>query len=158
MSKMTFTFVFKPPQLNVLNLCKSEFRNYQFNIPESSKEIMSMIWPPDVYILSPVWAVIDGPPGANSNNWPQTVDGWFQNELRCPECIGSRPAQLQLQCKILRYRFDSLLSEQSKRSNTFTPFDAYNAVWASLGYVEGQSPKVIELCNRKYKPTNSTTR
>lgn len=138
------------PTLNLLNLCSSHKMVKSKSVPFSSKPAGNMVWPKEVWFLEPECGhVIDGPPGCDVKNQPRTIHGWIQAELRQPECMVNPIGRLDLMIRIVHYRFDRIfLGTVAKFPKTYDAYDAYNAAWASIGYLENQSQKVITLLRK----------
>lgn len=111
-----------------------------------------MIWPESVLILNPDWgATITNKPGATATNQPQSFLGWASAEFRLPnEAAYNTLHSIDLMLKIWHYRLASLYAYQAKYRNTYDLFDVYNATWVACGYPEGQSKKVITLCEKRF--------
>lgn len=100
------------------------------------------IWPPDVYVLS-VSDELYGE-GCNGKYWPRNYLLWVSLELR-------RVAHKQTihHIKMMNdvwYREHKQIRLCFKRKQSMpNPHQHYNLAWASLGYVHGQTPAVLQF-------------
>lgn len=98
-------------------------------------------WPESVYVLDEHFT-IDGMFGADENNEPHTPFGWMELEFRI---IERSIYETSLTIEIWMKQWHRIRPLYSRMSNRYSQYDLYNACWACLGYVEGQSKSAIKL-------------
>jgi hypothetical protein len=118
-------------------------------------------WPDEVFVLDGSYK-INGPPGCDEDNYPQSLLGWLEYELResCLHKVGHIDNHhvfamydfwIEHWHKMLRVVKVHNQSNDTRKSkvkvylNRFSRYDHYNASWASLGYTDGQSNNAMTL-------------
>lgn len=99
-------------------------------------------WPDEVYVITKSQFNITGEPGCDSSNWPRTLIGSMQAEIR------QSIQMMYVYSNMIDVWMDAYKKVHLvylKHTTKFDQYDHYNATWAALGYTDDQCPRAIEL-------------